>query len=67
MQRKITVLALCAITGLTACGDTMGEQALIGAGAGAGAAIVTGGNAGTGAVVGAGANVLYCNQYPDRC
>lgn len=52
---------------LTACGDTALEQGLLGAGAGAGAAILTGGNAKTGAVIGGVGNVAYCQTYPERC
>ena len=40
---------------------------LIGAGAGAGAAVVLDGNPVTGAVVGGAANVVYCQRYPSRC
>jgi osmotically inducible lipoprotein OsmB len=58
--------AVCAIT-LAACGDTPLEQGLIGAGAGAGAAVVLDGNPVTGAVVGGAANVVYCQRYPSRC
>jgi hypothetical protein len=70
LQMRILKLAavLCTATlGLAACGDTALEQGLLGAGAGAGAAIVTGGNAKTGAVIGGAANVAYCQTYPDRC
>ena len=52
---------------LASCGDTVGEQALIGAGAGAGTAAVIDGDIAAGAVVGAAGNVLYCRQYPSRC
>ena len=61
------MLAVVALAGLAACGDTFGEQALIGAGAGAGTAAVVGGNVGTGALVGAAGNVAYCQTYPGRC
>lgn len=64
---KITSLSLAALLALASCGDTLGEQALIGAGAGAGTAVVLNGDPAAGAVIGAGANVLYCQQYPSRC
>jgi hypothetical protein len=52
---------------LTACGDTALEQGLLGAGAGAAGAIITGGDAATGAVIGGAGNLAYCQTYPDRC
>ena len=58
--------AVCALT-LAACGDTPLEQGLIGAGAGAGTAVVLDGNPVAGAVVGGAANVVYCQRYPSRC
>ncbi len=67
MQFRIRGLALAALAALAACGDTLGEQALLGAGAGAGTAIILDGDATTGAVVGAAANVAYCRTYPSRC
>ena len=60
-------LALCALLGLAACGDTLGEQALLGGAAGAGTAVVTNSDPLTGAAVGAAANVAYCQTYPERC
>jgi osmotically inducible lipoprotein OsmB len=62
-----TSLALCALLGLSACGDTLGEQALLGGAAGAGTAVVTNNDPLTGAAVGAAANVAYCQTYPERC
>ncbi len=59
------VLALCG--GLAACGDTAGEQALYGAGAGFLGAAVLDGNVYTGAAAGAAANVVYCQQNPGKC
>ncbi|WP_116597329.1 hypothetical protein [Primorskyibacter marinus] len=55
------------LVGLSACGDTLGEQAIIGGGAGAAGAVVTDGDPLTGAAVGAAANVAYCRTYPNRC
>jgi hypothetical protein len=52
---------------LAACGDTALEQGLLGAGAGAAGAILTGGDAATGAVIGGAGNLAYCQTYPDRC
>ncbi len=61
-------LAIVAIlSALAACGDTLGEQALYGAGAGAGTAAILDGNVAAGAALGAGANVLYCQQNPGKC
>ncbi|MEM9550552.1 MAG: hypothetical protein AAGA05_05220 [Pseudomonadota bacterium] len=55
------------LAGLAACGDTIGEQAVIGGAAGAGTAAVLDGNLLTGAAVGAAGNVLYCQQNPGDC
>ncbi len=63
----ILALSVLALASLTACGDTLGEQAVIGAGAGAGTALVLDGNVGAGALVGAAGNVAFCQTYPDRC
>lgn len=62
---RITLVA--AILALGACGDTLGEQALLGAGAGATGAAVLDGDPLTGAAVGAAANIAYCQRYPSRC
>ena len=59
--------ALVSILGLAACGGTVPEQALFGAGAGVGTAAVLDGSLAAGAVVGAAGNVAYCQAYPDRC
>jgi hypothetical protein len=59
--------ALALFGTLAACGDTVGEQTLFGAGAGAGAAAVLDGNLITGAAVGAAANLVYCQQNPQNC
>ncbi len=67
MQKKIWIVAFGAIVTLSACGDTALEQGLMGAGAGAGAAMVLGGDATTGALIGGTANVLYCQNNPGEC
>ena len=64
-RRISAVLALCGA--LAACGETFGEQALYGAGAGAGTAALVDGNIYTGAALGAAANLLYCQQNASRC
>lgn len=67
MQKKFWIIATTALVTLAACGDTVLEQGLLGAGAGAGVAIVLGGDTTTGAVLGGAANVLYCQQNPSQC
>ncbi|WP_109466504.1 hypothetical protein [Albibacillus kandeliae] len=61
----VAALALCG--GLAACGDTTGEQALYGAGAGAAGSALLNGNLVTGAAVGAAANLIYCQENPGKC
>ena len=46
--------------------DTLGESALVGAGAGALAATAVGGNAATGAIIG-GVGGAYCHQTNNIC
>ncbi|SFT47687.1 hypothetical protein [Sedimentitalea nanhaiensis] len=68
MQRFCKTTAVLALLGgLAGCGDTVGEQALLGAGAGAGTAAVLNGSVLGGAALGAGANVLYCQENPGKC
>jgi len=67
MRIKAWVVAAAATSGLVACGDTISEQALVGAGAGTATAIVLDGSPFTGAVVGAAGNLLYCQTNPDQC
>lgn len=67
MFRPAFALLFPVFVGLSACGDTLGEQALLGAGAGAGAAAVLDGDIVTGAAVGVAGNVAYCRKYPNRC
>jgi glucokinase len=59
--------AVCAALLLAGCGDTLAEQSIIGAGAGAGTAALLDGNLALGALVGAAGNVAYCDRYPTRC
>lgn len=61
----IATLGLCAA--VAACGETTGQQALLGGGAGAVGGAILGANPVATAAVGAGANVLYCQQYPSKC
>jgi hypothetical protein len=65
--RPASILAVVTLLGLSACGDTLGEQALLGGAAGGGTAVAAGGDPLTGAAVGAAANVAYCQTYPERC
>ena len=67
MRIKTLILATIAAFGLAACGDTVGEQAVLGGAVGGVGTAALGGNAVAGAAVGAGANVLYCDRYPSRC
>ena len=67
MRIKAWVVAAIAFAGLAACGDTPGEQALIGGGAGAATAVVLDGKPFTGAVLGAAGNLLYCQTNPGKC
>lgn len=67
MFKKTWILSGVLLAGLAACGDTMGEQAVIGGAAGVGASAVTGGSVGTGALVGAAGNVAYCQANPGAC
>ena len=67
MSTKKTILA-CSFCGvLAACGDTAGEQAIIGGAAGAGVAAVTSGSLVQGAAVGAAANVVACQTNIANC
>ena len=67
MRIKTLILATAAAFGLAACGDTVGEQAIIGGAVGGVGSAALGGNAVAGAAVGAGANVLYCDANPGNC
>jgi hypothetical protein len=65
IRKSAVVLTICGLLG--ACGETVGEQALAGGAVGAGAAVVTDSNVVEGAAIGAGANIFYCQLYPERC
>ncbi|THH35802.1 hypothetical protein E4Z66_12015 [Aliishimia ponticola] len=67
MQFKAWIIAAAGLAGLAACGDTITDQALVGAGAGAATAVVLDGKLFTGAVVGAAGNMLYCQTNPGKC
>lgn len=67
MRIRTIVIAFAATVGLAACGDTAGQQALIGGTVGAGAAVVVGSSLAAGAAVGAAGNLVYCQTYPGRC
>ena len=67
METIRTITLFAALWGLSACGDTLGEQLAIGAGAGGATAVATDGDVLTGAAIGAAANIAYCRRYPSRC
>ncbi|MEX0279042.1 MAG: hypothetical protein AB3N07_04155 [Ruegeria sp.] len=60
MRLSKLILAIATCAGLAACGDTIGEQAILGGGAGAVGAAVLSADPLVGAAVGAAGNVLYC-------
>ena len=64
---SILLVSFVLLGTLSACGDTVGQQALIDTAAGAGAAAVVGGSIVTGAAVGAAGNIAFCQIYPERC
>jgi len=65
ISRVFAALAVCA--GLGACGDTVGQQAVVGAGGGLVGAALVNGNPIVGAALGTAANIAYCQQYPSKC
>jgi len=67
MRNKLWAVAVSGLVFLAACGDTTLEQGLMGAGAGAGTALLLGGSTTTGAIIGGAGNVLYCQRNPSRC
>ncbi|MEL7262378.1 MAG: hypothetical protein AAFU63_03280 [Pseudomonadota bacterium] len=67
MPIKPVAFAIVASLGLAACGDTVGERAIIGGAVGAGAAAVTSGSVVTGAAVGAAGNIVACELDVGNC
>lgn len=67
MQNTKLWVALALVAGLAACGESVEQQALYGAGAGLGTALVLDGNPLTGAALGAAANTLYCQIGQTDC
>ncbi|MEM6577489.1 MAG: hypothetical protein AAF678_03280 [Pseudomonadota bacterium] len=64
---SVKLSALVLALGVSACGDTIAEQAVLGGAAGVGAAAVTGGSILTGAAVGAAGNVAFCQLTSSNC
>ena len=62
MQKKLRLTVVAGLLALSACGETILEQGLLGAGAGAGTAIALGGDVKSGAVLGAGVNIFCQNS-----
>lgn len=67
MSFKSIVLTLAICLGLAACGETTGEQVLIGGTVGAGAAAVAGESIAAGAAIGAAGNLLACESELADC
>jgi len=70
MQKSRIYIAItlgAGLFGLSACGETTGEQALYGAGAGYLGSFLVDGNPFVGAAAGAAGNVLYCQRGPGNC
>jgi hypothetical protein len=53
--------------GLTACGKSTSDQAIIGGIVGIGASGIFDANPATGAIVGAVTNIAYCQAHPGAC
>ncbi len=67
-MRIIRVFAVFGLVGgVSACGDSLEEQAIFGGGAGAVTALALDGNPLVGAAVGAAGNVIYCEYGPGKC
>jgi osmotically inducible lipoprotein OsmB len=67
MRNSKIIAALALVAGLSACGGSLGEQALGGGVVGAGVAAATGGSIGTGAAIGAAGNVVACQAEIANC
>lgn len=62
-----TLLSLSLVAGIAACGNTVPQQAAVGAAVGAGAAVLTSGTVLQGAAIGAGATVVACQTKLVNC
>lgn len=67
MERIGLAGALALVVAVAGCGNTVGEQALLGGAAGVGVAAVSGGDPVAGGVIGAGGNVAFCQLNPGAC
>lgn len=67
MSFRTFLIGAIACTGLAACGDTIGEQALAGGAIGAGTAVLVNGTLIKGAAIGAAGNLAYCQLNPGKC
>ena len=64
MKMKLFAVAAAATLGLSACGDTAGQQALTGGLIGGAAAAATSNSVGPGIVLGAATAVAFCQSNP---
>ena len=67
MSFKAFIIPVSLCAGLAGCGDTIGEQVLVGGGVGAGAAAIAGSSIAGGAAIGALGNVAYCEPSLSNC
>lgn len=67
MFRITSAGAIVLVVALAGCGQNLGQQAVLGGGAGAVVAAATGADPITGAAVGAAGNVAFCQLYPEQC
>ena len=67
MRANKLYISLALLAGLAACGETGGEQALYGAGAGVVGSLLVDGDPLLGAAAGAAGNYLYCQNNPGKC
>lgn len=67
MRFRLWVVTALAVSGLAGCGTSPLEQGVFGAGAGTGAAVLTGVDPVTGAVLGAAGTIAYCQIYDGNC
>ncbi len=66
MSRTFVALGFAAAL-LAGCGNTFGEQALIGSGAGVAGSLLLGGDPILGTALGLGGNLLYCHFNYGAC